>query len=64
MSEPARPPIVVGVDGSDHSVEALCQAKTIADALDADAGLLLGSVSAECAEHATCPVPVVHGRAA
>jgi nucleotide-binding universal stress UspA family protein len=25
------------------------------------AGLLLGSVSASCAEHATCPVLVVHG---
>ena len=25
------------------------------------AGLLLGSVSAACAEHATCPVMVVHG---
>ncbi len=25
------------------------------------AGLLLGSVSAACAEHATCPVLVVHG---
>jgi nucleotide-binding universal stress UspA family protein len=25
------------------------------------AGLLLGSVSAKCAEHATCPVLVVHG---
>jgi nucleotide-binding universal stress UspA family protein len=25
------------------------------------AGLLLGSVSANCAEHATCPVLVVHG---
>lgn len=24
-------------------------------------GLLLGSVSAKCAAHATCPVPVVHG---
>ena len=24
-------------------------------------GLLLGSVSAECAEHASCPVLVVHG---
>ena len=24
-------------------------------------GLLLGSVSANCAEHATCPVLVVHG---
>ncbi len=24
-------------------------------------GLLLGSVSAKCAEHATCPVLVVHG---
>jgi nucleotide-binding universal stress UspA family protein len=24
-------------------------------------GLLLGSVSASCAEHATCPVLVVHG---
>jgi len=28
------------------------------------AGLLLGSVSAECAEHALCPVLVVHGRGA
>jgi nucleotide-binding universal stress UspA family protein len=27
------------------------------------AGLLLGSVSAACAEHATCPVLVVHGDA-
>ncbi|GAA4264158.1 universal stress protein [Dactylosporangium darangshiense] len=27
------------------------------------AGLLLGSVSAACAEHATCPVLVVHGSA-
>jgi nucleotide-binding universal stress UspA family protein len=26
------------------------------------AGLLLGSVSAACAEHASCPVLVVHGR--
>ena len=26
------------------------------------AGLLLGSVSAACAEHATCPVLVVHGK--
>ena len=25
------------------------------------AGLLLGSVSANCAEHATCPVLVIHG---
>jgi len=25
------------------------------------AGLLLGSVSANCAEHATCPVMVIHG---
>ncbi len=25
------------------------------------AGLLLGSVSSACAEHATCPVLVVHG---
>jgi nucleotide-binding universal stress UspA family protein len=25
------------------------------------AGLLLGSVSAKCAEHATCPVLVAHG---
>ena len=25
------------------------------------AGLLLGSVSASCAEHATCPVLVIHG---
>jgi nucleotide-binding universal stress UspA family protein len=24
-------------------------------------GLLLGSVSANCAEHATCPVLVIHG---
>jgi nucleotide-binding universal stress UspA family protein len=27
------------------------------------AGLLLGSVSANCAEHAQCPVLVVHGKA-
>lgn len=26
------------------------------------AGLLLGSVSSTCAEHATCPVMVVHGK--
>lgn len=26
------------------------------------AGLLLGSVSSTCAEHATCPVLVVHGK--
>jgi len=24
-------------------------------------GMLLGSVSANCAEHATCPVLVIHG---
>jgi nucleotide-binding universal stress UspA family protein len=28
------------------------------------AGLLLGSVSAACAEHAACPVLVVHGNTA
>ena len=27
------------------------------------AGLLLGSVSANCAEHAQCPVVVIHGKA-
>lgn len=142
MTEHAHPLIVVGVDGSEHSTEALRQAKTMADALHAEvravgawewpfmydplatpdysperetervvrravddvfgagrrvpvdvvhgpaakalidasadaamlvvgsrghggfAGLLLGSVSSECAEHAGCPVLVVHGTAA
>jgi nucleotide-binding universal stress UspA family protein len=47
------PPIVVGVDGSEASLEALREAARLA-------GLLLGSVSSAVAAHATCPVLITH----
>ncbi|WP_081998342.1 universal stress protein [Sinomonas humi] len=62
-AEEALTGIVVGVDGSPLSIEALRWAArlepTVGGPITA-AGLLLGSVSAACAEHADCPVLVVH----
>lgn len=59
-------PIIVGVDGSAASVEALVQASTMVGGRGRGAfsRMFLGSVSATCTAHARCPVLVVHAPSA
>jgi nucleotide-binding universal stress UspA family protein len=63
-----RPPGLITTVQEGHPTTVLLDASKSADMLiigsrghGGFAGLLLGSVSSACAEHATCPVLVVHG---
>jgi nucleotide-binding universal stress UspA family protein len=65
---PERPPGLDTVVGEGHARDVLLTASEGAQMLVVGsrghggfAGLLIGSVSAACAEHAKCPVLVVHG---
>jgi nucleotide-binding universal stress UspA family protein len=64
----ARPTGLVASVQEGHAISVLLEASKTAEMLIVGsrghggfAGLLLGSVSSACAEHASCPVLVVHG---
>lgn len=66
---PTHPEDVAGRVMRGHASAVLLEASKNAEmlivgsrGLGGFAGLLLGSVSSSCAEHATCPVLVVHGQ--